>query len=178
MAQFHYHQRQKFHLAQTPSMPATAPNANFVATRSNSDTMVRTLWSPRMVTQIDPAVNPPVEGWWVDAEMQLSIRFDPTGVGGPGASPFLTTTVGTVTMYPTFVRDSPANALEFVVWTPLISPTVIETSRKGDGAHIPVVNASLWAADFHAVFANPGAAFSVKHSVNWNGTVIWSSNSP
>ncbi len=178
MAKFHYVQRQKFHLAQVASMPGTAPNATFTASRAATDTMVRSLWSPQLVSQIDPTINPPVTGWWVDAEVQLSMRFEKGGVAGPGGGPFLASTFGTVKLYPTYFPDSALDATSYVVWTPKESPTVIETARKGLGTFTPFVNVSMWAADFHGTFANPGGGFSVKHSVNWTGTVVWASDVP
>lgn len=178
MAKFHYVQR-NFHesFAQTT---ATAPQGPLtqIATRTTSDTYVRSYHEPRIVTEIDPSVSPPQSNWWNGVRAVFSVRFDKSGSSGTGSGPFLASTIGTLDLYPRYVGDTALNGLQYVIFEPIGGPLKLVTARKGDGVNFPRIVTSMWNTDHNGVFQNPGGIFSVKHSITWTSTIIWASDSP
>ena len=178
MAKFHYVQRQRKQVALAASITDPTSTLTFVASRTLSDTYVRSVWSPWLRTVIDPAVSPPADEWWVDATVSFTARVSTNASTGAGTSEDEPTVVMITELYPTIVRDSPLNGLSYVTWSPLSGPQIAHTARKGDGVNFPRVISAMWPADLHGVFVNPGGIYSVKHSFGWHGVVVWASDSP
>ena len=178
MAKFHYVQRARKQVSAAASLTDPTSTQTFVASRTLSDTYVRSVWSPWLRTVIDPSVSPPIDEWWIDASVSFTARFSSDGSTGAGTSEDEPTVVGITELYPTAVRDSPLNGLSYVTWAPRTGPSIFHTSRKGDGVNFPRVIAAMWPADFHAVFINSGGLSSVKHAFGWHGVVVWASDHP
>ncbi len=178
MAKFHYVQRQRKFVHANASITTPTSTLTFVASRTLSDTYVRSVWSPRIVTRIDDTVNPPTDEWWTTAEVSFTARFSKDGTTGAGASEDDATVLGIMELYPIPIPPTIANALHYVLWQPLNGPLVLETSRKGDGVHFPRVISAMWPNDVNAVFLNPGGLYSVVHSFSWHGVVVWASDNP
>lgn len=178
MAKFHYVTRTFTEGSSVVSAPAPIGLLTRIATRTTSDTYVRSVWQPRVVVKIDPVVSPPPDDWWTAARVIMSVRFDSTGTGGAGSGPYLASTIGTEDLYPTVVRGDTSNAEQYVIFAPLYGPLKFTTARKGDGVNFPRVIASIWNTDHVGVFVNPGGIFSVKTSWELSATVVWASDSP
>jgi hypothetical protein len=178
MAKFHYVQRTFSELSESATAPPPPLTLTRIATRTTSDTYVRSVWQPRVVVKIDPAVQPPVDNWWDSARVVLSVRFDSTGTGGAGSGPYLASTVGTEDLYPRIVRGDASNAEQYVIFEPLYGPLKFTTARKGDGVNFPRIVAAMWCSDHHGVFPNAGSFFSIKTSIELSATVVWASDSP
>lgn len=179
MAKYHYEQRtfhETFHLPAAPTSPPQLTTQ--IATRSFSDTHVRSIWQPRVICEIDDTVSPPPDNWWTGSRVDLAIRFDAAGTSGSGSGPFAPTVLGNIELYPRTVPPTAVNGLHYVVWEPLDGPTKLTTSRKGDGVHFPRVNSSMWCTDHNGVFQNFSGIYSVFFSIMWTGLVVWASDSP
>jgi hypothetical protein len=178
MAKFHY-----VHRTRTDSflnVSAAAPTLGVVdiASRTTSDTYVRSVWSPRFITRIDPAVAPPIDEWWNGARVSFTLRFSSNGSSSAGVTEDDASMVGIVDLYPRPIRDSPLNALSYVIFEPLDGPVKFVTARRGDGVNFPRVISAFWPLDHNAVFQNPGGIYSVVHSWSSHNVVIWASDHP
>src|SRR6266699_1024589 len=178
MAKHHYTQRifhESFHLAHAAASVNTSDQP---AARLATDTVLRSLWWPYIVTEIDDTGSPPPDYWWNGARCTLAVRFDTSGVGGAGTDAFDPTDMGTIDLYPRPIPPTAVNGLHYVQFEPIEGPLVLETARKGDGVSTPVLNATMWNTDHNAVFSNPGTIYSVFHTVRWTGVSVWASDSP
>jgi hypothetical protein len=178
MAKHHYVHRTRTDTFMSVSAGLPVTGVVDIGSRNQSDTYVRSVWSPRFVTRIDPSTSPPIDEWWNGARVSFTLRFSSTGSSSPGATEDDATMVGIIDLYPTVVRDSPTNALSYVIFAPLDGPAKFVTSRKGDGVNFPRVISAFWPQDHNAVFQNPGGLYSVVHSWSSHNVVIWASDSP
>lgn len=179
MAKYHYEQRTFQETFRSTTVPALPPPLNTrVATRTFSDTVVRSIWQPRLICEVDESVSPPPDYWWNGARVDLAIRFDAAGVSGSGTGPFTATVLGNIELYPRLVPANATYDLHYIIWEPLDGPTKLTTARKGDGVHFPRVNSTLWATDHNGVFNNALGIYSVLFSWQWTGLVVWASDSP
>lgn len=178
MAKHHYIHRTRSDSFMNVSAALPTPGVVDIATRRTDDTYVRSVWSPRFITRIDPAVAPPIDEWWNGARVSFTLRFSSTGSSSAGATEDDASMVGIVDLYPRVVRDSALNALSYVIFEPLDGPVKFVTARKGDGVNSPRVISAFWPQDHNAVFLNPGGLYSVVHSWSSHNVVVWASDSP
>jgi hypothetical protein len=178
MPKFHYVQRAFYETVFQATAPAPQGSLTRIATRLTTDTYVRSYHFPRMITRIDPSVSPPADEWWNGARVIFAVKFRSDGVTSAGVGPYDTHTIGTLDLYPRVIRDSPANALSYVIFEPIGGPLKLDTSRKGDGVNFPRIITTLWDTDHNGVFPNPASFFSVEHSITWSSTIVWASDSP
>lgn len=178
MAKFHYvHRTRSDQFMQTTATPPLTAVVD-IGSRTTSDTYVRSVFYPRLITRIDPAVAPPIDEWWNGARVSFTLRFSSNGSSSPGVTEDDASMVGIVDLYPRVVRDSALNALSYVIFEPLDGPFKLVTSRKGDGVNFPRVIAAFWPLDHNAVFQNPGGIYSVVHSWTSHNVVVWASDHP
>lgn len=178
MAKHHYVHRTRSDSFMNVSAALPTLGVADIASRRTDDTYVRSVWSPRFITRIDPAVAPPIDEWWNGARVSFTLRFSSTGSSSAGATEDDASMVGIVDLYPRVVRDSALNALSYVIFEPLDGPVKFVTARKGDGVNFPRVVSAFWPQDHNAVFLNPGGLYSVVHSWSSHNVVVWASDSP
>jgi len=178
MAKYHYVHRTRTDQFLQTTAPLPITGVVDIGSRTTSDTYVRSVWSPRLITRIDPSVSPPITEWWNGARVAFTLRFSSNGSSSPGVTEDDASMVGIIDLYPRFIPDSPLNALSYVVFEPLDGPAKFVTSRKGDGVNFPRVISAFWPQDHNAVFQNPGGIYSVVHSWSCHNVVVWASDHP
>lgn len=148
--------------------------------RLNSDTVVRSIWFPRVDVTIAKSTSGLTPYWWLGSTCNLVVVWDEDssfpavdineGAGDPRV-------MGTVSMNPVpTVYDS-----TFDVTVSFRCPEqglIVESRRKGLGADIvPCVHGQVWAQDHYGVMDSLFSTHDVRY-LSMISRVLWESDQP
>jgi len=146
--------------------------------RLNSDTVIRSVWNPRLDVRTDRASGAPTPYWWVGATVSLVVVFDfdssfpLVNINLGGGDP---RTMGHVRLVPrAMTYDSSFDTV--VTFYPEGGPLNLEGRRKGSGADIiPSVQGYCWGFDNYGVLDFSHSTHTVTR---WSNTsrVLWASD--
>ncbi len=178
MGQYKYWTGVRFVTTTNSQIPLAAPvTAQRLATRSNEDEYIRSIWWAELSYRSD-GISPPIDGWWSAASVRLVIQWDPLGAVAPHDINFPTPDhLGFADLQPRYTRISDAGGYVVQYESPP-QGVVLKTARKPfDLTHRPGVLASLWYFDQNAAWSRivePTAQVRARIS----GRVLWSTDVP
>lgn len=144
-----------------------------LATGSSSDSILRSVWFPRLDVYYDSTAGAPIDYWWIGAIVNLMIVWDPDGLvpitNVPDESP---SHVASFSLDPVFQAVT-TTGKRVVSFQGPKEGCVVETSRKGHGAGVnPGLLGELWAFDHTTVFLT-GSNSHVNISFGCISRALW-----
>lgn len=146
--------------------------------RLNSDTVIRSLWFPRVDVRTDRASGAPTAYWWLGATINLVVVWDvnssfPAVNINVGAAD--TRTMGTVSLVPRAAfYDSSFDTV--VTFAPEDGGLDLKGRRKGLGADVvPQVIGEVWGFDNYGVLNQSHGTHVVIH-MSMISRVLWESD--
>lgn len=150
------------------------------ATRSNRDTVTRSIWYPRVDVRTDRSAGAPTPYWWVGSTIYLIVVWDadssfpavPVNIGDGDPR-----NMGVVSLVPqAMTYDSSFDTV--VTFRPQQGVLNLEGQRAGLGAEsIPQVIGEIWGFDHYGVLDQSHGSHAVI-DLSMISRVLWSSTTP